>query len=539
MTAIDAAALDQMLKLLPRRYKGPGGVAGVVKDGQVIARHAWGFADMYRRLPMTAATRLPICSLSKQFTCALLLDQFEDPAALDLHVRDFIPDYRDTLPTVEQLCHNQSGLRDYWALTVLQGAEPEAEFTRETALPLIARSKTGHFPAGKLYSYNNANFRMIGELIERGTGRAFGELLAERIFAPAGMKTAELAADTRFPLDGVVGYEGNDDVGFLPAQNGVFWFGDSGIAASLDDLLAWELHIDATRNDPRSLYNRLSVPVTYADGSPASYGYGLRRDTVGGIKITGHGGGLRGFSSFRLHAADERLSVVVMFNHDTSTFTAATALLNAALGRDAASDTVRPENWDGLWLDEEQGLVVRTAQDTTGVKLYYAPSAARLTVSADGVASGHAVSLKKDGELLVMQRENENLQVTARPLVPIEWADGFAIAGSYWSDELEAHLEIEARDGAVHALFRGMLGTGPMERMYVLAEDIWIITTRRSMDAAPPGDWTVQVERNAAGTVAGLTIGCWLARKISYRRINAGDEPGQSPALFQSAGEVA
>ncbi|MBK5571685.1 serine hydrolase, partial [Ensifer sp. SSB1] len=151
MTAIDAAALDRMLKLLPRRYKGPGGVAGVVKDGQVIARHAWGFADMYRRLPMTAATRLPICSLSKQFTCALLLDQFEDPAALDLHVRDFIPNYRDTLPTVEQLCHNQSGLRDYWALTVLQGAEPEAEFTRETALPLIARSKTGHFPAGKLY----------------------------------------------------------------------------------------------------------------------------------------------------------------------------------------------------------------------------------------------------------------------------------------------------------------------------------------------------------------------------------------------------
>ncbi|MBQ0707064.1 hypothetical protein J9800_00090 [Ochrobactrum sp. AP1BH01-1] len=55
---------------------------------------------------------MPICSLSKQFTCALLLEQFEDPVALDLHVRDFIPDYRDTLPTVEQLRHSQSGLRE-------------------------------------------------------------------------------------------------------------------------------------------------------------------------------------------------------------------------------------------------------------------------------------------------------------------------------------------------------------------------------------------------------------------------------------------
>lgn len=538
MTAIDTAALERMLNLLPCRYKGPGGVAGVVKDGQVIARRAWGFADMYRRLPMTTGTRMPVCSISKQFTCGLLLDQFDEPAALDPLVMDFLPNFRHTLPTVDQLCHNQSGLRDYWAMTVLQGAEPEAPFARETALPLIARSKTGQFPAGAHYSYSNTNFRILGELIERGTHRAFGDLLAERIFAPAGMTTAVLAADTRYPLDGVVGYEGNDDVGFLAAHNGVYWFGDAGIAASLDDLLAWEKHIDATRNDRHGLYNRLSAPVTYADGSPASYGYGLRRDTVGGIKITGHGGGLRGFSAFRLHAAEERLSVVVMFNHDTSTFTAATAILNAALGRERDADTVRPENWNGLWLDEEQGLVVRTVQDISGVKLYYAPSAARLSVSADGIARAPALILKKEGEALVMQRESENLKVIARPLFPVEWADGADIAGRYWSEELEACLEIEARDGAVYAMFEGMLGTGPMERMYALAEDIWIITTRRSMDAAPPGDWTVQVQRSSTGIVSGVTIGCWLSRKVSYQR----DMPGidrllRSPSLVSDAND--
>ncbi|WDZ80459.1 D-aminopeptidase (plasmid) [Ensifer adhaerens] len=518
MTTIDEAALERMLNLLPLRYKGPGGVAGVVKDGQVIARRAWGFADMYRRLPMTAETRLPICSISKQFTCALLLDQFDDPSSLDARVGDFLPLYRDLLPTVEQLCHNQSGLRDYWAMTVLQGAQPEAEFARERALPFIARSKTGQFPAGAIYSYNNANYRILAEIIERETGRALSDLLKERIFAPAGMKTATLCPDTRFPLDDVIGYEGNDDVGFLPAQNGVYWFGDAGIAASLDDMLAWEIHIDATRDDPNGLYNRISAPVTYRDGSPASYGFGLRRDNLDGVKITGHGGGLRGFSSFRLHAAKERLSVVVMFNHDTSTFGGAVALLDAALGRVSEVDAARPENWDGLWLDEEQGLVVRTVQDVSGIKLHYAPSAARLTVSADGIARGHALTVKKDGDSLVMQRESENLEVIARPLAAIEWADGAEIAGCYWSDELEAHLEIEARDGAVYAMFHGMLGTGPMERMYALAEDIWIITTRRSMDAAPPGDWTVQVERSSTGSISGLTIGCWLARKISYRR---------------------
>jgi hypothetical protein len=85
--------------------------------------------------------------------------------------------------------------------------------------------------------------------------------------------------------------EGNDD-GFLSAENGVHGFGDAGIAASLDDMQTWETHID----DPSCLYNRLSAPVTFRDESPASYGYGLRWDNVGGIKVTDLGSGLRGFS---------------------------------------------------------------------------------------------------------------------------------------------------------------------------------------------------------------------------------------------------
>lgn len=520
MATIDTAVLERALNLLPSRCKGPGGVAGVVKDGKIVARRAWGFADTYRRLPMTAATRLPICSISKHFTCALLLDLFDDPASLDAQVADFLPNYRDPLPTVAELCHNQSGLRDYWALTVLQGALPEMSFRREDALPLIARSKTAHFRAGTLYSYNNANFRILAELIERGTGRDFGELLSERLFTPAGMKTAVLSPDARHPLDGMIGYEGNDEIGFLPADNGVYWFGDAGISAALDDMLAWEVHIDAMRENPESLYNRLTAPVTYADGSPADYGYGLRRDNWAGMKITGHGGGLRGFSSYRLHAVEERLSVVVMFNHDTGTFTSATALMEAALGMPPRPDaSVRPEGWDGLWLDEERGLILRTVQDATGVKLYYSPSPSRLTVGTDGIARGQGLRLERDGEVLVMHRSQENLLVRARPLARIDYADGGDIAGLYHSAELNADLEIEARDGAVHALFKGMLGTGPMERMYPLAEDVWIVTTRRSIDASPPGDWTVRVRRSASGNVTGLTIGCWLARNIDYHRV--------------------
>ena len=517
MTRWDEAGLTRALDVLPQRCKGPGGVAGVVKDGRVIARRAWGHADMGARLAMMAETRLPICSVSKQFTCALLLDQVGDPATLDPFVADYLPRFQGPLPRVQHLADNQSGLRDYWALTVLQGAFPEQQFRRSDALPLLARMKTGHFPPGTSYSYCNNNFRILGELIERASGQDLATLLRQRIFDPAGMTTAALLPDTRHNADGVMGYEGNDDVGFLPAQNGIWWAGDAGISASLDDMLAWEQYIDTTRDDPTGLYNRLSHAAHFADGSPATYGNGLSHAVVAGCDTTGHGGALRGFRAHRRHVASERLSVVVMFNHEADAHGAALGLIEAALNHVETEEATSPEGWQGLWLDEADGLILRTQVEQGGVTLHYATNASRLKVGADGVARGKGVNLERQGTTLVMRRADENRLVMARPCAPSDSADVSDIAGSYWSDELQATVVIGGCDGAAHAGFEGLMGHGPVERMYPVAQDIWIIPTRRSMDASPPGDWTLQVHRHS-GAVTGLTLGCWLARGIRYQR---------------------
>ena len=46
MATIDLPALERALNLLPSRFRGPGGVAGVVRDGEIVATRSWGFADM-------------------------------------------------------------------------------------------------------------------------------------------------------------------------------------------------------------------------------------------------------------------------------------------------------------------------------------------------------------------------------------------------------------------------------------------------------------------------------------------------------------
>ncbi|MDQ0320748.1 D-aminopeptidase [Pararhizobium capsulatum DSM 1112] len=517
MSELDLASLENAVRSLPNRYKGPGGVVGVVKDGKVILKQAWGYADLENRRPMDAGTLMPICSISKQFTCAILLDLVGDPAKLDHRLAEFLPNLKDRRPTVADLCNNQSGLRDYWAMTVLHGAAADGVFRREDALPLLARMTHTHFAPGSHYSYSNGNFRILLDLIETESGRPLAELYREKLFGPAGMKTAVLAADTSAPLNGVIGYEGSDTVGFFPAANRIFWSGDAGIAATLDDMLAWEIFIDSTRDEANGIYNRISTPQPFSDGTPSRYGYGIAREDVGGIDVTGHGGALRGFRARRLHSASERVSVVVMFNHDADAHAAALSVMKAALGQsdEQPKGSTTDAGWSGSYLDPASGLVVQVTAGPEKIEASFAGGPETLTLGEDGIARSSSMTLARDSDAIRMERAGENLKTVA---VRITGAVREDIAGHFVSDELGASLDIVAAGNAFCGSFDGFLGKGAMHPIYAVGEDVWVLACRRSMDAPAPGDWTIRIHRDDKDQVKGLTIGCWLARHVDYRK---------------------
>lgn len=517
MSRLDLTALEKAVQTIPPRLKGPGGVVGVVKDGSVVIRHAWGYAAPVRRAAMTTATRLPICSISKQFTCGVLLELEPDVDALNDRLVEMLPAMETARPPVSRLCHNQSGLRDYWALTVLHGAFGDGVFRRSDARQVLGRMRTTHFAPGSRYSYSNGNFRILSDLIEARAGRPLADLYRERIFDKAGMERAELIPDTATTADGAVGHEGNADVGFFPATNRILWTGDAGISASLDDMLAWERFIDAGRDDETSLYRRLSRPQTFVDGAPAPYGFGLAHHRIGDLAYTGHGGALRGFRSYRLYMPAERLSVVVMLNHEGNAEGEALRLLKAGLGlpEPAPQGEAADPAWAGRWLEPETGLLLTVERRHGAVDASFAGGAERLVIGTDGVARSAAMVLARQGDDVSLARWRENLTALAKPVAGEARA---AIAGRYRSGEIDGTLEIVDAGGAFHAIFTGFLGTGEPHPLYPVGEDVWAMPTRRTMDAPAPGDWTVRIRRDG-GTVAGLSIGCWLARNVPYAKL--------------------
>ena len=117
-----------------------------------------------------------------------------------------------------------------------------------------------------------------------------------------------------------------------------------------------------------------------------------------------------------------------------------------------------------------------------------------------------------------MQRPQENFAERLVPVPTLSSAGDAAIAGRYRSTELEADIVIACQDGGTYLWAEGFLGTGRPEIVKPVGPDLWIVETRRSMDAPAPGDWTLAAERDAAGKITGLTLGCWLARAIRYER---------------------
>jgi D-aminopeptidase len=512
-----SARLDRVIETLPGSYPGPGGAVAVLRNGETLVRHAWGWANAERRIPFTPGTLFRMCSITKQFTCAAVLDAYPDPTALNNDIRARLPRLEQPPPTALHLCHNQSGLRDYWAVAMLHGSPPEAPFGDTEATRVTAGTRTLHFAPGTRYSYVNQNFRILSDILQTRTGRGFPELLRTRVFDPAGMPTALLAADTRAMPDGTEGYEGNPTTGFRAAENRIVWTGDAGLGASLDDMIAWERHIDATRDDGDALYSRLAAPVSFADGTPAVYGFGLNRGTELGRAVTGHGGALRGWRSHRMYVPAERVSIVVMFNHLADAHEAAVDVFAAVLGEDRAppaTTTVPSPDWFGAYTEPETGLAVRIDAAPDGkVRLRYGHFPDRLDMQPDGTASCPSARLRLGDGGLWMDRPFENQSSRLHPCEGVPTTD---LAGRYRCEELDAELTITDAGGVLYGGFSGFLGQGRMETLGSVAADVWVLPCPRALDHTPPGDWTLAFQRDSARRITGVQVGCWLARRLNY-----------------------
>ena len=247
------ARVDQLMAAYDAEHT-PGGVIGVVRDGELVFSRAYGLAELAWDVPFGVDTRTNIGSTSKQFTAfAIALLAERGALSLDDDVRTHIPELPefDAGPvTLRHLLTHTSGYREFLNAFVLAGRQlyEGDHIARSEILDLVRRQPELQNEPGAEWNYNNTGFSLLTVVVERVTGQPFPEWMAENVFGPLGMEHTVVRAHPGRIVDRASqGYMPGEESTWREAEDLGGAMGAGGIYSTVPDLARWMANFE----DPR------------------------------------------------------------------------------------------------------------------------------------------------------------------------------------------------------------------------------------------------------------------------------------------------
>ena len=306
---VDDYVRDQM-----REQKIPGLSIAVVQDGKVVKAQGYGLANVELNVAATPETIYQSGSIGKQFTATLVMMLIEEGRmGLEDPVSKYIPDapaiWKDI--TLHRLLTHTSGISNslYTKINMRQDYTEDELIQQIAALPL-------DFQPGEKWSYSNPGYVTLGILIHKATGKFYGDLLREKIFAPLGMTTARIIDEADIIPNRAAGYRLVD--GKLKNQEWVSPMlnttADGAIYMTVLDMAKWDAALYSERLLKRASLDLMWTPVKLNDGKTENYGFGWQIDEYHGHRLIQHGGAWQGFTTQISRYVDDKLTVIVMTN---------------------------------------------------------------------------------------------------------------------------------------------------------------------------------------------------------------------------------
>lgn len=182
-------AVDAFLRERLAELGLPGAAVVVVKDGVPVHSAAFGRADDSGR-PMTADTPVLLASTTKSLTAIAVMQQVEaGRLRLDEPVQTYMPwftlkESRSGEITVRHLLNQSSGMAS--KDTAFEGSFAQDPEALEEGVRALSTAPLAGEP-GEAFGYANANFNVLGLLVQTVRGQPFGEYMREHVFGPLGM----------------------------------------------------------------------------------------------------------------------------------------------------------------------------------------------------------------------------------------------------------------------------------------------------------------------------------------------------------------
>jgi D-alanyl-D-alanine carboxypeptidase len=322
-TTLDIAALMERVDAFVAEWmaaeRAPALQLAVTDRNGLLARRAYGVANLDAQTPLTNDHIFEFGSIGKSFTAIVCL-QLAEEGVLDLHapVTDYLPWFfipsRYEPITIHQLLTHTAG--------IINGSD----FAPDPRYEVWALRESEASAPGVKARYSNAGYKLLGLLLERVAGKTYAQLVAERIFVPLGMTSAEGAVTNEMRHRLAVGYlpmytdrPWRPEHGHAPAP----WFetntADGCLSASASDLATYLRMLLNRGAYPggrillEESFELLVTPHTSFDDT-MPYGYGLGVNQTEGRRRIEHSGGMVGYISQMMGDPDAGIGVVAFTN---------------------------------------------------------------------------------------------------------------------------------------------------------------------------------------------------------------------------------
>ncbi|HVZ57125.1 MAG TPA: serine hydrolase [Chitinophagaceae bacterium] len=187
------ATIDSVLNGAVARGDIPGAVIQVKRDGQILYRQAYGYAqkyDYHHRLlahppRMDTTTLFDMASLTKVIgtTTSLMLLVDKGLIRVDDPVSRYLPGFDSTGKrdiTLRHLLTHTAGLTEWYPL-FYRSAHRQSTYDQIASLPL-------KYPVGERRSYSDLGFMLLGEIVEKVSGLPLDQFEQKFVFEPLGMR---------------------------------------------------------------------------------------------------------------------------------------------------------------------------------------------------------------------------------------------------------------------------------------------------------------------------------------------------------------
>ena len=326
---VPAKQIDDVLADL-KSNNAPGAAVLVIKNGREIFKRGYGVTDLRTHRKIDEHTNFRLASVSKQFTAmAVMLLVHDGKLHYDNNLTEVFPDFPQygKSITVRHLLNHTSGLEDYEDLLMKQYGNTPLEQIPQIkdagVLELLKQQNRTKFLPGTKWDYSNSGYAVLSLIVEKASGKPFGQFLHDRIFAPLKMnKTIAYEKSKNEISDRAYGHRKKEDGWHETDQSPTSAvLGDGGIYSSLADLEKWDRalrrHSLLSEAEMRSAITPVKVPDSppkEPDGSPAEYGFGWFLNPYKGHARMWHYGETVGFRTAIQRFIDDDLTIIVLCN---------------------------------------------------------------------------------------------------------------------------------------------------------------------------------------------------------------------------------